>query len=197
MSDAPRPIYTESDKRTSLEDLASHVQNDAVVAVGEPLTYHTERTDADHLVSQFFQRVAQALPPDGLLIFDVIGLGEPSLAGRNWMSGDDWAVLVETTEDQTERTLVRNIETFRRVGELYRRSHEVHTVGLFDVAALCDRLASYGFATETAQSYGTQQLPPRRHTVFATRLGERGGSERRANPKHDHESLVQGLAESY
>jgi len=144
---------------------------DAVVALGEPLTYHPEGADADHLVCRFFQRVADALPPRGMLIFDVIGLGEPSLAGRTWASGDDWAVLVETTENQAERTLVRNIDTFRRIGEGYRRSREVHRVQLFDVAALCDQLASCGFETETAQSYGTQQLPPRRYAFFASRLG--------------------------
>ena len=86
---------------------------DAVVAVGEPLTYHSEEADADNVVRTFFQRVADALPPGGLLIFDVIGLGEPPLAGRTWSSGDDWAVLVETTENQTARTLVRNIEVFQ------------------------------------------------------------------------------------
>jgi 2-polyprenyl-3-methyl-5-hydroxy-6-metoxy-1,4-benzoquinol methylase len=149
---------------------------DAVVALGESLTYHAEGADA--LVSQFFRRTAEGLPPGGLLIFDVIALGEPSLAGRSWMSGDNWAVLVETTEDQAERTLVRNIETFRRVGELYRRAREVHRVHLFDVRSLCDQLASYGFATETAQSYGAQQFPARRHAVFATRLAA-GRSEPR------------------
>jgi SAM-dependent methyltransferase len=148
---------------------------DAVIALGEPLTYHAEGTDADTLVGQFFQRVAEGLPPGGLLIFDVIGLGEPSLAGRSWMSGDDWAVLVETTEDQAERTLVRNIETFRRAGELYRRGREVHRVRLFDILSLRDQLAACGFATETARSYGAQQLPPRRHAFFATRLAT-GGS---------------------
>jgi hypothetical protein len=34
---------------------------------------------------------------------------------------------------------------------------------------LRNQLASYGFATETSQSYGGQQLPPRRHAFFATR----------------------------
>jgi len=142
---------------------------DAVVALGEPLTYHPESTNADQVVSRFLQRVAEALPPGGMLIFDVIGLGEPSLASRTWRSGEDWAVLVETTENQAERTLVRNIETFRRVGEAYRRSHEMHRVRLFDVRWLCHQLASYGFAIETAQSYGEQQLPPRRHAFFARR----------------------------
>lgn len=154
---------------------------DAVVAVGEPLTYHAEGTEADNLISRFFQHVAEALPTGGVLIFDVIGLGEPSLAGRTWRSDDNWAVLVETTENQTERTLVRNIETFRRVDDLYKRSHEVHAVRLFDVRRLCDQLAFYGFATETALSYGAQQLPPRRHAVFAKRLAEVERIEHRAN----------------
>jgi SAM-dependent methyltransferase len=149
---------------------------DAVVALGEPLTYHYESSNADHLISRFFQRVAEALPPGGMLIFDVIGLGEPSLAARTWRSGEDWAVLVETAENQAERTLVRNIETFRRIGEAYRRSHELHRVRLFDIRTLCHQLASCGFAIETAESYGDQQLPPRRHAFFATRLAAGGGS---------------------
>ncbi|HTS71997.1 MAG TPA: hypothetical protein VMO17_23725 [Terriglobia bacterium] len=94
-----------------------------------------------------------------MFIFDVIGLGEPSLAGRNWSSGEDWAVLVETTENQAERTLLRDIQTFRRVGEAYRRGHEIHRVRLFDVQTLCDHLASYGFLTQTAQAYGSLRLP--------------------------------------
>jgi len=88
---------------------------DAVVAVGEPLTYHAEDADAENVINVFLQRTAGALPPGGLLIFDVIGLGEPSLAGKTWSSGEDWAVLVETTENQTARALVRDIEVFRRV----------------------------------------------------------------------------------
>ena len=147
---------------------------DAVVALGEPLTYHAEGTDADNLVSAFFQRVADALPPGGMFIFDVIGLGEPSLACRTWRSGEDWAVLVEATENQSERSLVRDIEVFRRVGDAYRRSREVHRVRLFDISTLRNELACCRFATETSQSYGAQQLPPRRHAFFATRLAARG-----------------------
>jgi 2-polyprenyl-3-methyl-5-hydroxy-6-metoxy-1,4-benzoquinol methylase len=146
---------------------------DAVVAVGEVLTYHARSAEADKLVTGFFQRCADALPVRGMLIFDVIGLGEPSLAARTWRSGHDWAVLVETTEKQAERTLVREIEVFRRTDELYRRSRDVHTVRLFEVTKLCEQLGCIGFATETACSYGTQELPPRRHAFFATRLAGR------------------------
>jgi len=149
---------------------------DAVVAVGEPLTYHAEDADAENVINVFLQRTAGALPPGGLLIFDVIGLGEPSLAGKTWTSGDDWAVLVETTENQTARTLLREIEVFRRVLDAYRRSHEVHRVHLFDVSMLRKQLSLYGFATEMSRSYGTQKLPPRRQAFFATRLGTTSSS---------------------
>jgi SAM-dependent methyltransferase len=143
---------------------------DAVVAVGESLTYHAEPAEADPRLSRFFQQVAGSVPLGGMLIFDVIGLGQPSLAGRTWRSGDDWAVLTETTESQNERTLVRHIESFRRVGDLYRRSLEIHKVRLFDIGGLCDELASQGFATEITQCYGANPLPPRRHALFATRI---------------------------
>ena len=141
---------------------------DAVIALGEPLTYHADCSRADELVGDFFRKVADALPSNGMLIFDVIGLGEPSLTARTWASGDDWAVLVDTTENQEERTLVRNIEIFRYECEFYRRSNEVHRVRLFDVQKLRDQLISIGFAVEIADSYGAYPLLPRRHAFFAT-----------------------------
>lgn len=142
---------------------------EAVVAIGEPLSHH-ENSDADNLISQFFRRVSLVLPPGGMLIFDVIELGEPALTGRTWNSGEDWAVLVETTENRSERTLIRNIETFRRIGENYRRGREVHIVHLFDAQELCAELSSCGFAVRTALSYGELQLPSRRRVFIATRL---------------------------
>jgi len=142
---------------------------EAILAVGEPLTYHSESADADHLVGKFFRRAAETLPSGGLLIFDVIERGEPSLAGRFWASGDDWAVLVETREDQPRRVLTREIETFRRVGDSYRRGREVHCVRLFDAHALCDQLADCGFAIETATAYGAYPLLARRRAFFAVR----------------------------
>ena len=91
-------------------------------------------------------------------------------------------MLVATTEEQSERTLVREIETFRRVGELYRRNREIHKVRLFDIAVLRDQLAVLGFAVESFERYGPQQLPPRRHAFFATRTDERAGIGRRRVP---------------
>ncbi len=143
---------------------------EAVVALGEPLTYHAIGGEADLLVESFFHAVSDVLPAGGMLIFDVIELGEPSLAGRYWNSGKDWAVLAETEEDQGSRMLVRNIETFRLVDHFYRRGREVHRIRLFDTATLLSRLAACGFRTETARAYGRQKLAPRRRAFFSTRL---------------------------
>jgi SAM-dependent methyltransferase len=141
----------------------------AIIAVGEPLTYHAEGAEADRLVQSFFERASAILPSGGVLIFDVIETGEPSLSGRFWSSGEDWAVLSETSEDQAARTLVRTIETFRRVGNLYRRGLEIHHVCLFETRELSSQLAGFGFAVRTAQAYGSYPLAPRRRAFFCRR----------------------------
>jgi SAM-dependent methyltransferase len=143
---------------------------EAIVALGEPLTYHAEGANADLLVDGFFHAASDVLPAGGMLIFDVIELGVPPLAGRYWNSGEDWAALTETEEDQGSRTLVRKIETFRRADQYYRRGREVHRVRLFDAATLCNQTAACGFSTETAQTYGEQKLAPRRRAFFSTRV---------------------------
>ncbi|HEX4810700.1 MAG TPA: class I SAM-dependent methyltransferase [Bryobacteraceae bacterium] len=142
---------------------------EAILAVGEPLTYHSEPAIADSLVESLFRRASEILPEGGMLIFDVIELGGPSLNHRYWSSGDDWAVLAKTEEDQSSRTLVRHIETFRQIGEFYRRECETHRVRLFETSTLLSQLAECGFSTATAQAYGTQPLSPRRRAFFSTR----------------------------
>jgi hypothetical protein len=141
----------------------------AVLAIGEPLTYH-EMPNPERLVSQLFRHVSSLLPAGGLFIFDVIELGKPVLTGRSWYSGKDWAVLVQTTENQAERILLREIETFRRVGANYRRGREEHKVCLFDRQTLSGELSRSGFAVQTMTSYGEQPLPARRRAFVATRL---------------------------
>ena len=155
---------------------------EAIVALGEALTYHAEDADGEGLVESFFRKVSAALPKGGVLIFDVIELGNPPLNGRYWNSGADWAVLAETQEDQSSRTLVRRIETFRQTGRDYRRSREIHRVRLFETGTLLDPLARCGFQTETALSYGAQRLGPRRRAFFCTSSGRLSRSLLPARP---------------
>jgi hypothetical protein len=143
---------------------------EAIVALGEPLTYHSDLATADMRVAMFFRRASEILPEGGMLIFDIIELGQPSLDGRNWTSGADWAVLSESSEDQASRILVRKIQTFRRVGEFYRRESETHTIRLLETPALIKQLADCGFSVETATAYGSHKLIPRRRAFFCTRI---------------------------
>ncbi|MBL8229754.1 MAG: class I SAM-dependent methyltransferase [Bryobacterales bacterium] len=142
---------------------------EAIVAVCEPLTYHEEGVDAPRRLLRLFERAAEFLPRGGMLIFDVIETGDPNLTGRNWTSGDDWAVLVESIDDSRSRTLIRTIETFVRSGELYRRTREVHRVHLFDPTELRAMLTGCGFEVETADCYGSEPLSTRRMAYFCTR----------------------------
>ena len=152
---------------------------EAIIAIGEPLTYHAAGADADRLLHDLFRRVSAALPAGGMFIFDVIETGEPPLTGRSWLSGEDWAVMAETSEDPPAHTLTRGIETFRRTGDLYlrdlyagdlyRRGRETHNVRLFDAAELSGKLSACGFTVETARAYGAYALPPRRRAFFCTR----------------------------
>jgi SAM-dependent methyltransferase len=145
---------------------------EAILAVGEPLTYHEPDVDADGRVRQFFRKAARALAPGGLLVFDVIlehGPHGPPLDARGWAGGDDWVILWETVEDRAARRLTRRIDTFRRQGTTYRRSSELHAVKAFDAEALTTWLEGEGFEVATASSYGAQPLGARRLAFFAQR----------------------------
>lgn len=143
---------------------------EAVIALGEPLTYHDEIESADVRVKGFFQRVSETLPCGGIFIFDLIETAGPSLTARFWTSAADWVVFGETIEDPASRTLTRNIETFRRAGDLYRRGQETHRVRVFDSQTIREWLEECGFTVETDTSYGTQKLGPRRRAFFAVRI---------------------------
>jgi SAM-dependent methyltransferase len=132
---------------------------EALVAIGEPLTYHADIADADRLLEKVLRDAAGVLPAGGMLMFDVIETGEPSLTGRVWSSGVDWAVLADIREDPAFRTLIRNIETFRQLGNMYRRGHETHRVRLFNLEELAAMLAGCGFAAQMTRAYGGERLP--------------------------------------
>ena len=144
---------------------------DAIAAVGEPLTYHAPDADGDALLRRFFDRAARALPAGGLLVFDVIVVGEPPLDARGWRSEDDWAILFGAREDREARRLVRSIETFRRIDGHFRRSREQHHVQLFDEQYVLAWLRAAGFEVETSRAYGKLELLPRRVAFFARKAG--------------------------
>jgi SAM-dependent methyltransferase len=143
---------------------------DAILAIGEALTYHGASVNAEAQLRSFFANASAALSTGGLLVLDLIETGSPALDARAWKAGPNWAVLAESHEDVDNRRLTRQIVTFRDVGDgSYRRRTETHHVRIFDRAAVASWLAEAGFDVETTSSYGAFELPRRRVAFFATR----------------------------
>ena len=144
---------------------------DAILAIGEGLTYHAPTENAEARLRGFFGSASRALREGGLMVFDLIETGDPSLNSSAWKTGPDWAVLSASEEDAELMQLTRSIETFRNVGGgAYRRGSEVHHVRLFERSAVSSWLEQAGFEVETTTAYGAFALPRRRVAFFATRI---------------------------
>jgi SAM-dependent methyltransferase len=135
----------------------------AVVSIGECLNYVFD-DNCDRVLNDLFQRIYRALIPGGIFIFDVVTPGQVPAGEvvKNFTEGQDWIVLVEKQEDITRQILTRRIITFRQIGELYRRSEEVHLQRLFAVEILATIVERIGFRVEIIDRYAQFQLPPAR-----------------------------------
>lgn len=140
----------------------------AVISIGECLSYLFD-ANTDPSLNSLFRRIYRALPRGGVFIFDAIVPGQVPLEEivRNFTEGSDWIVLVEKQEDRTEQILTRRIVTLRQVGELYRRTEEVHRQRLFNPTILAEALSQIGFGVEIMDRYGQFSLPPARVAFIA------------------------------
>lgn len=143
---------------------------DAVTAISEVLGYRPPGGRRRPPLARLFERVARALRPGGLFVFDlfVVGRGSP-MVYRTWRAGDAWAVLVDVREDLARARLVREITTFRRVGSGYRRGHERHVLDVASPSEVQASLRRAGFSVRTVRRYGRCELPPRRLGFVARR----------------------------
>lgn len=134
----------------------------AVVSMGEVLGYLFDaRNDLDSL-RQLFAKVYHALQPGGVFIFDFLepGVVPGDAPVRRYREAEDWAVLVELSEDHATNRLARRITSFRKVGDLYRRDAETHEVQLYRPTDLERLLRSLGFRVTRIRGYGTYRFRP-------------------------------------
>jgi predicted TPR repeat methyltransferase len=123
----------------------------AVVAAGEVVSYAPS-------LAAFFKRVASAVEPGGLFVFDFVESAKGRTYPLKGVRGADWALLVSAEADATGRTLTRRITTFRRIGGALRRSREVHRVRLHGRQEIARMLADVGFRATMKRSYGKFRL---------------------------------------
>jgi SAM-dependent methyltransferase len=140
----------------------------AVTAISEVLNYLFDEEAGG--LTLLFRRVFGALVPGGVFVFDALGPGQvpPGAAARDFRVGEDWAVLSEREEDAERATMERRIVSFRKVGENYRRTDEVHRVRLYDPTELSAELCDAGFEVRTEYAYGDYPLG-RSHAEFVAR----------------------------
>jgi SAM-dependent methyltransferase len=153
----------------------------AVTAIGECFNYLFDQRNTDAALVRLFHRVYTALSPSGLFLFDAAEPGRVPGSGvqRHFREEEDWAVLVSAEEDRSSQRLTRRITSFRRVGKLYRRQHEVHLLRLLSGAELARQLREIGFRVRVLRCYGELRFPPGYVALLARKPGQgRGALER-------------------
>ena len=134
----------------------------AVTALGEVICYMPDNRVSNRKLDTFFRRVFEALESGGLLIFDVAEVGLDRDRKPTFFEGDDWACLISFSYDEKRDRLVRQITSFRKLGKLYRRSHEQHVVQLHRRSEVADALRKIGFRVRSMRRYGSYRLLPGR-----------------------------------
>lgn len=143
----------------------------AVTAIGEVLNYAFDpRTGLDNLLP-LFRRVAGALRPRGVLMFDVAGPGRAGPTGRreHFADSDGWTIRSLAEEHAEDATLVRHITLMTRDGDAYRRHDERHVLRLYRPDDVEAALVEAGLAgVRRLDRYRDLDLPPGLTAFLAT-----------------------------
>ena len=120
----------------------------AVTSISECLNYLFDPDRDRQRLVQLFWRIYNALTPGGVFIFDILEKGQVAVGTtiKGFTQGEGWVVLVEKEEDEEQMTLTRRITSFRKVGEHYRRSDEIHHVRLYEATAIASELSGVGLS---------------------------------------------------
>ena len=140
----------------------------AIATIGEVLNYQFDPDNRESARRSLFERAFQALEPGGLLLFDVADAHRIARSPQHvFVEQDEWSTFVEATKDA--ETLARRITAFRRVGDLYRRSHEVHSLDLVDASEIAETLEHVGFRVTPLKTYDAVPLPNGLNGFLATK----------------------------
>jgi hypothetical protein len=80
--------------------------------------------------------------------------------------------MVQVTENRQRRLIDREVTTFLRAGDVYRRHHEVRHLAVQSRVDLEWRLQKAGFAVKLLDRYGDFVLPTRRIGFHARKVRE-------------------------
>jgi SAM-dependent methyltransferase len=138
----------------------------AVLSLGECLGYRPGKRGGTGTMMKTIRRAYDALPRDGIFLFDLVtpGVVRNALFARQ---GEDWALISHNTRDRGGAWLRREITTFRRRGRSYRRGAETHYVQLYAAQDMACRLRDIGFAVRVRTALAGYALAPGRALFIA------------------------------
>lgn len=140
----------------------------AVTAIGEVFNYLFDERNNEHALKNVLRNIYQSLCPGGFLLFDIAGPERVNaLPGRSFATNDDWCVVLSTSI--CDGILKREITSFRRLGDLFRRTDEVHRLRLIDPKDMFCQLTEIGFTAVLLEKYGAVSLPRGLHAFLATK----------------------------
>ena len=141
---------------------------DVVTIIGEGIQYLQPNESKLRPLRPLFQRVAKALRPGGIFIFDAIARSDKPYNFLHGRAGRDWACATEAK--QKGNFLLREIAAFRKINGRWHRSDERHRVWLIDVDKTRAELLSCGFTVQVVRKYGSFELGLNRVAFIATKL---------------------------
>lgn len=138
---------------------------DVVTILGEGIQYLQPNETKLAPLRPLFQRIANALRPGGVFVFDAIARTDKPFNFVHGRAGRDWACTSQAT--QKGNFLVREIAAFRKTNGNWRRSDERHRVWLLEVDKTKTVLRACGFKVKVVRKYGTFELAPNRVAFIA------------------------------
>ena len=127
----------------------------AVTSIGECLNYQSDRRNNWIALTDLCKRIYRNLQPNGIFLFDSI---EPGILGGNSFTKKiverpEWTMFIEYEEDFENATLTRNITLFRKRGNSYQKSKEIHWVKLYPRQLVRETLENLGFSVTILDNY--------------------------------------------
>ena len=142
-----------------------------VIAFGEIFNFCFDRTVTLARLKKVFKTIYSSLKPGGLFIFDCAGPGRGNFEEnrqRNF-SGDDWALMLTTSEDKHKQLLTRSMQSFVKRGMNYQRDQEVHHLKLFSRREIETVLRDVGFRVKIRNQIGKDKFPQGLYAAIATK----------------------------
>ena len=135
----------------------------AVVSTCMCLNYAIKNDKSNNL-KELFKKVYDSLENGGFFIFDLLGLGVIRNDVEYAESEEGaWHLIIQIKKVPEMRLQTEEYTVFRKDGDLFRKSKELHVLHLYPKEEVLQILKEIGFQVETFESLGSYSLHGGKH----------------------------------